>query len=79
MVKDLKNDDIKLYPVPSSSSLNLVKNKTIIGDIEIFDAFGKLLHTENIKSNKGIIDISHFSSGVYILKTDESLNRFVVN
>lgn len=76
---NLKNDDIKLYPVPSSSSLNLVKNKTIIGDIEIFDAFGKLLHTENIKSNKGIIDISHFSSGVYILKTDESLNRFVVN
>ena len=76
---NFKNDDIKLFPVPSSRLLNLTKNKTIIGHIEIFDALGKLLHTENIKSNKGIIDISHLSSGIYILKTDGYLNRFVVN
>lgn len=76
---DFKNNAIKLYPVPSNGLLNISKNKTNIGDIKIFDTLGKLLHVQNINSNKAMIDISNFSSGVYLLKTDESTNRFVVN
>lgn len=76
---DFKNNTIKLYPVPGNNILNIEKNKSIIGDIKIFDALGKLLYDQNIKSNKAIIDISPYSSGVYVLKTAESTNRFVIN
>jgi poly(beta-D-mannuronate) lyase len=74
-----RNDTIKLYPVPSRGVLNLERNNTIIGDIKIFDILGKLLHSEKVNSSNTIIDLSHFSSGIYLLKTKESINRFILN
>ena len=76
---NFKNNAIRLYPVPGNNILNIEKNKSIIGEIKIFDVLGKLFHTQNIKSNNSIIDISGYPSGVYILKTKESSIHFVVN
>lgn len=76
---NFKKNGIKLYPVPSSGVLNLIKSNAIIGDVKIYDALGKLLYTDKINSNTAKIDLSRFSSGVYLLKTNKSLNRFVIN
>jgi poly(beta-D-mannuronate) lyase len=73
-----KIQTIKLYPVPSNGFLNISKTSENIGYIEIFDTLGKLFHTQNINSNKAKIDISNFSSGVYVLKSEGARNRFVV-
>jgi poly(beta-D-mannuronate) lyase len=76
---DFKNHSIKLYPVPSRDFLNISKTSSVIGQIEVYDTLGKLLHIQNIKSNKAKINISNFSSGVYVLKSEGARNRFVVN
>ncbi len=76
---NLKRNTIKLYPVPTNGELTILKNNDVIGEIKIFDVQGKLLHTQNIEFNTAKIDISYFSSGVYILKTEESTSRFIVN
>lgn len=75
---NLRTNDIKLYPIPVSGELTLSKANDSIGEIKIFDFQGKLLHSQHIDVNTTTIDISHFSSGVYILKTDKSATRFVV-
>ncbi|AUP77357.1 polysaccharide lyase 6 family protein [Flavivirga eckloniae] len=75
---NLNKDVIKLYPVPANRELIISKNNANIGAIKIFDIQGKLLHTQNIQLNSTKIDISNFSSGVYILKTSKIAVRFVV-
>ena len=75
----IEKNDVKLYPVPSNGELIISKNNGIIGDIKIFDVQGKLFFTQNIELNRAEIDISDFSSGVYILKTISSTSRFVVD
>ncbi|WP_136483021.1 chondroitinase-B domain-containing protein [Cognatitamlana onchidii] len=74
-----RNDTLKLYPVPSQGLLNLEKSESIIGEVKIFDTLGKLLHFEQVDTNKTTIDLSNFSNGIYVLKTKESFNRFIIN
>lgn len=69
---------IKIYPIPSSDELIILSNSGEIGTVNIFDVFGKLVFKTNVELNKTRIDISNFSSGVYILKTEKYTNRFVV-
>ncbi|GAA3620553.1 polysaccharide lyase 6 family protein [Flavivirga jejuensis] len=76
---NLDKNVIKLYPVPANDELIISKNNDVIGAIKIFDIQGKLLHTQNIELNRTKIDISNFSSGIYILKTIKTAVRFVVN
>ncbi|WP_282124064.1 chondroitinase-B domain-containing protein [Algibacter mikhailovii] len=75
---NFKKNEIKLYPVPSNGVLNLMKSNTIIGDVKIYDALGNLLYTDKINANTAKIDISHFSNGVYLLKTNKAFSRFVI-
>ena len=74
----LEKNSIKLYPVPSNENLTIEKSNGIIGNIKIYDIIGKLIHTQNIESNRFTIEISNFNSGVYILKTNNHEVRFFV-
>ncbi len=77
--ESINDNTIKLYPVPANKKLTISKNNEVIGDIKIFNMHGKLLHSQKIELNTTMIDVSHFSSGVYILKTHTSTARFVVD
>ena len=74
-----ENSVIKLYPVPANNTLNISKNNDLIGDIKIFDIQGKLLLSQNIKLKRATINVSDFSSGVYILKTNKTIIRFLID
>ncbi len=76
---NFKKNGIKLFPVPANGELNISKNNGALGTIKIFSVLGKLLHTQNITLNTGKIDISSFSTGVYILETNKATARFVVD
>lgn len=75
---NLEKQGLKLYPVPSTGILTINNNHGIIGDIKIVDIKGQLLHTQDIKFNRATIDISHFSNGMYLLKTQRSTLRFMI-
>ena len=74
----LKEKRIKIYPVPSTDELIVSCSNDIIANIKIFNTLGKLLLNKNVGLNKTTTDISRFPKGVYILKTDKSTNRFIV-
>ncbi|MDN3493266.1 T9SS type A sorting domain-containing protein [Winogradskyella bathintestinalis] len=56
-------NDVKIFPNPTSSVLNIQTNK-IIDVIEIYDVFGKRISQTNQKT----INTSHLSSGIYMIK-----------
>ena len=74
----LKENKIKVYPIPSSDEIIVSSTTDVIKNIKIFDTLGKLLLNKNVGLNETTINISLLTKGVYILKTDKSTNRFVV-
>jgi hypothetical protein len=71
--KDTGKPEIKLYPNPASNVLNISSNidTEVVGHIlKLFDVTGKLYLTKIIQSQNTILDISHLSAGMYILKIE---------
>ncbi|WP_372752353.1 chondroitinase-B domain-containing protein [Mariniflexile sp.] len=76
----LKENKLILYPVPVKDGyLNLNSKTASIGSVKIFDVLGKVLFFQKIESTTAKLDVSHLTSGVYFLKTDTTISRFVVN
>ena len=64
-------DEITFYPVPVKSVLNIsIKNNTKIQSVEIYDLNGRQVFNSNQNSNQ--IDISHLSSGTYLVSVKTS-------
>ena len=55
-----------LYPNPSRGVFNLVTAEDM--QIEIFDITGKAMYNTRVRQGNNRIDISHFRSGVYLLR-----------
>lgn len=58
------NDNIVVYPNPTSSNIN-ISSKAIIDGVEIYDAQGKKVLSANFQKQ---IDISNLNSGLYLIK-----------
>jgi len=65
--EELAERDIKLYPNPVRDQLN-IRNMEINSFIQVFDAQGKLLLSQNMNTEYGMLNISSLSSGVYTVK-----------
>ena len=63
-------DDISIYPNPTDGELRITNYELRITDVEVFDIYGrKLSQISNLKSQiSNLIDVSHLSSGIYIVK-----------
>jgi hypothetical protein len=66
-VENHENFDIKVYPNPTSSIVNVAMDKDHINKIELYDFSGKLILSSS-KSNK--IDISKLPKAIYFLKVE---------
>lgn len=62
--------DIRAYPNPVINILNIEKlDNSEIKFISVFDMFGRKVYSDTIEDNR--IDLSHLSSGIYIVKLDD--------
>lgn len=75
---DKEINTLKVYPIPSKNELIIELSRGFLGAIKIFDLHGKLLHSESVLGNRAKINVSEFSSGVYVLKTVQKSHRFIV-
>jgi len=80
--QELKNFNIKIYPNPAHSILNIEsKNNLVIDKIKVYDLFGKLL-IENSK-NTNQVSVEGLSNGVYIIEVGTGGNsvksKFIKN
>ena len=72
--------ELQVYPNPVNYELRIINYEG--GKIEIYDVVGQLLYQINKSTNKQInneisIDVSHLSAGMYFLKVDNRVVRFV--
>ena len=65
---------VKITPNPSSDFINLYG---ISGNIEIFDIIGNIVWQGIISENQKIV-ITKFHNGIYFLKTNNSIHKFIV-
>ncbi|MCL1850105.1 MAG: T9SS type A sorting domain-containing protein, partial [Bacteroidetes bacterium] len=67
-IKEWENN-IKVYPNPTTGELRITNYKLRITNVEIFDVYGRkiLSHTAHRTPNT-VLDISDFSTGIYFVK-----------
>jgi hypothetical protein len=59
-------NNIQIYPIPSSSIINITSPQNPVVSIEVFDLFGKNLLTQNIDVET--VDVSDLDTGIYLMK-----------
>jgi len=63
--------DFKIYPNPTKGELTIDNGKLTIGNVEVFDVFGRKLSSFTSHSSPLIsIDISHLQAGIYFVAID---------
>lgn len=77
-VSNLDNAELNIFPNPVNSLLN-IKSDYPIDKIDIFDLYGREIHTDN----KNIINLNNLSCGVYYIKiysnSQFTLRKFIKN
>jgi len=69
------NELFKLYPNPVSTSLKIELDTS--QDIQIFDLAGRTIYKKTSTETNLNIDVSQFSTGVYIVKIGTKTARFI--
>jgi len=80
-VEDMSNSNgISVYPNPASSVLNIDAKKEILS-VQLTDAAGRTVLTNNVNNAKGTINVSHLPKGVYILSVkmkDQTVTKKII-
>lgn len=71
-----KVSTVKLYPNPANESLTVehdFKNATL----DLIDANGKVVHSQNAPTKRTIVDLRRFAKGIYYVRLVTSLNQIL--
>lgn len=66
-IEDFAINELKVYPNPVTDLLNLSFDKEITA-VSIYNLLGQKVATKNINNNENSIDVSHLTSGTYLIK-----------
>ncbi|MFY9242036.1 MAG: chondroitinase-B domain-containing protein [Polaribacter sp.] len=73
----LEENGMNFYPNPTQNILNII-SKNQIGLVEVFDLKGKKMITKNIENTQGTIETKSLAKGIYIIKINATIGRFIV-
>jgi len=78
-IKETETEDgkaLQIYPNPTDGKIHIINYKS--GNIELYDALGKLQKSESkIEKGEILIDISYLAKGMYFLKVDGKMFKVV--
>ena len=74
-VKNIQRKDIKIYPNPSSGSIQIERKDNAPAKVRVFDLSGKMLKEEMVSSELSTIEISK-TKGVFLLEISSDEGRF---
>ena len=69
--------DFSVFPNPTNGVVTIKSKPLSNASVRIYDLDGRVLLTNNIRGTASEINISEFSSGVYLLKVSVENNEFV--
>ena len=70
--QNLTAEELKVYPNPTDSYINLEINTSSISKVSVFDMTGKLIETTKHSANQVRLDTNSLNSGNYFLKVETS-------
>ena len=61
---------VVLYPNPATSQVQIrVADSRLVGaEMQLFDAYGKIVATSVLESNMAQVDVSHLANGIYLVR-----------
>ncbi|MFB9054658.1 T9SS type A sorting domain-containing protein, partial [Formosa undariae] len=65
-------------PVPAKNTLN-IKGITKDTTVQIYNITGALVQSTAIRVNASAIDTSSLNSGIYFIKIENTVKKFVIN
>ncbi|MEO8146888.1 MAG: T9SS type A sorting domain-containing protein [Bacteroidia bacterium] len=79
--KEKEEDEITVYPVPSSGLVYIKANEnTLLTEVKLCDLAGRLLLTKYIKNKSGVyrLDLNDFAAGSFTLYIKDVTNRISI-
>jgi hypothetical protein len=78
-INNHSNNDVSIYPNPTSNTVKLVGKIEFLGDISIYNNLGQniteLSNISKLSNNMIIVDLSKLDSGLYYIKTKTTANK----
>lgn len=75
-INNIKSDEFVIYPNPVKDFL-IIKGKTVVNKVTIFNSLGQLLFEKNQNNNEFSLDLSNLSNGNYFIKIESDNNKQV--
>lgn len=74
--REYQNNDIKIYPNPTTSLLYFESNNAMIKEVEIMDINGRLVATISEIGENNALSVKELNSGIYLIKITTSNGIF---
>ena len=77
-VDDFSANNLKIYPNPAESTVNVELIESTISNIQIYSIDGSLLLDQEMQSNRVELSVDILNSGIYFLRVIDADNNVVV-
>ena len=67
-INDYELNNVVVYPNPTNGMIQIQNSESMIQDVEVYDAYGKLLNVLTVNDNSAVIDLSGYAAGTYFVK-----------
>ena len=62
------DNSVTVYPNPTTGIVQIKNEELRINNLDVYDAYGKLLFTVEVNDNTSSIDLSGYAKGTYFVK-----------
>ena len=67
-INDYELSNVVVYPNPTTGMIQIQNSESRIENVEVYDAYGKMLNMVNVNDNATVLDLSGYASGTYFVK-----------
>ena len=67
-INDYELNSVVVYPNPTTGMIQIQNSESRIQDVEVYDAYGKLLNAVTVNDNATSLDLSGYAAGTYFVK-----------
>ena len=67
-INNYEMNNVVVYPNPTKGTMQIQNSESRIENVEVYDAYGKLLNVVNVNDNTAALDLSGYAAGTYFVK-----------
>ena len=71
-IVDYLEQIITVYPNPTDGKIMVQNSHSLIQDVEVYDAFGKMLFANKVNDNTATLDMTAYAAGMYFARISTS-------